>query len=271
MKQIAPIVIFAVLVGCTAHKEDQHSASHQKKGDDPHAGHGMTNTGAMLMVKTDPAEVKAGQPATLRLMIHDAEGAMIKDFETVHEKIIHLIIVREGLDQFAHIHPEVDAAGNITAAFTFPTGGKYRLYADHKPAGKDQATVSAEVQVSGDSPPAPELTPNAPGKVTGAGLHADVSMGNAKVGGATRITFRLMDSSDKPVADLQPYLGARGHLVILSADGTQYVHAHPAEEKETNGTVAFEAHFSRPGIYKAWGQFQRAGQVHTVPFVMKVN
>jgi hypothetical protein len=274
MKWIAPIVMFAVLVGCTSKKADQPTGGHQKElvgpqvGHDAHGGDHGSQATAMLMIQTEPEEVQAGQPATLRLMIHDAGGAMVKEFETVHEQKLHLIIVREGLDRFAHIHPQIDPAGNMTAEFTFPTGGKYRLYADHKPMGKDQATATAELQVAGDTPPAPELTPNAPGHITSDGLNADVSVETAETSGATKIVFSLMDSSGTPVADLQPYMGAMGHLVIISADGKQYVHAHAAEENAADGRVEFEAHFAKPGIYKAWGQFQRGGKVQIVPFVI---
>jgi hypothetical protein len=204
-------------------------------------------------------------------MIHDAGGAMLKDFEVVHEKRIHLIVVSDGLDQFAHIHPDIDSAGNLTVTHTFPTGGKYRLYADYKPVGKDQAYAIAEVKVIGDAPPAPELIPNAPGKVAGTGLNAKIAIPKAKAAEETKITFSLLDSMDKPVTDLQPYLGAMGHLVIISADGKLYVHAHAVEGKSANGVVQFAAHFTQAGIYKAWGQFQRAGQVYTVPFVLKVD
>jgi len=192
---------------------------------------------------------------------------MVKDFETVHEQKIHLIIVRDRLDQFAHIHPQIDPDGNMTAVFTFPTGGKYRLYADHKRSGKSHATAIGELNVSGDTPPAPELTPSEPGRITGDGLNADVSVENAKMSGTATIVFRLTDSSDSPVADLQPFMGAMGHLVVISADGKQYVHAHPSEDKSTDGTVEFETHFVMPGTYKAWGQFQRGDKVHVVAFV----
>jgi hypothetical protein len=224
-----------------------------------------------LMVKTDPALVKAGQPTKLSLMIHDADGAMVKDFEVVHEQKIHLIVVSDGLAQFAHIHPDMDSAGNLTVTHAFPTGGKYRLYADYKPVGKDLALAIAEVKVMGDAPPAPELIPNAPGKVAGTGLNAIVAFPKAKAGEETKITFGLLDSMDKPVTDLQPYLGAMGHLVIISADGMLYVHAHAVERKSANGAVEFMAHFVTAGIYKAWGQFQRAGQVYTVPFILRVD
>src|SRR5438034_3514797 len=101
----------------------------------------------MLMVQTDPAPVTAGKPTTLKLMIHDAGGAMVKDFDIVHEQKVHLTIVRDGLDQFAHVHPAIDAAGNLTVTFTFPTGGTYHLYADYQPAGGKPAIAMAELKV----------------------------------------------------------------------------------------------------------------------------
>ncbi len=268
MKQLALVILLAMLGGCTSRKDGQNSHGAHQETADPHAHH-MNLAGGMLMVKTDPAEVKAGQRATLHLMIHDADGAMIKDFDVVHEKKVHLILVHDGLDQFAHIHPDqIDSVGNITASFTFPTGGKYRLYADYKAVGKDSAVAQAEVEVVGVSPPAAKLTPNVPSKVAGDGLNANVSVENDK-DSAVRISFALSDQADKPVTDLQPYLGAMGHLVVISADGSRYVHAHPVEDKATGGKVQFEADFPGPGIYKGWGQFQRAGKVYVVPFVIQ--
>ena len=109
MRSTTAVVILALLAGCSSKNEEKHPGGHQQKTGDPHADHDMSKMGqmsGMLMVKTDPAEVKAGQPTRLSLMIHDAGGAMLKDFEVVHEKKVHLIIVRDGLDQFAHIHPD---------------------------------------------------------------------------------------------------------------------------------------------------------------------
>jgi hypothetical protein len=273
MRNTTVIVLLVLLAGCSSKSEEKHPGGHQQTGDSD-KDHDMSKMGGMagtLMVKTDPAEVKAGQPTKLSLMIHDAGGAMLKDFEVVHEKRIHLIVVSDGLGQFAHIHPDIDSAGNLTVTHAFPTGGTYHLYADYKPVGKDQATAIAEVKVIGDSSPAPELIPNAPGKVAGTGLNANIAIPKAKAAEETKITFGLLDSMDKPVTDLQPYLGAMGHLVIISADGKLYVHAHAVEGKSANGVVEFAAHFTQAGIYKAWGQFQRAGQVYTVPFVLKVD
>lgn len=274
MKTIIPVLLSALLAGCTPSRKDDHvDHSKTEKGHThhgSHADHGGKERVGQLMVRTEPSKARSGQPTTLRLMIHEADGTMVKDFEAVHEANVHLIVVRDGLDQFAHIHPEVDDAGNLTATFSFPTGGMYRLYADYKPVGKAQAVATAEVKVSGPSSPAPQLSPDVPGQVKGDGLAAEVAVTSAKAGSPTTISVRLLDPAGQPVSDLQPYLGAKGHLVVLSADGKEYVHAHPVE-KVTAGTVGFEAHFAKPGVYKGWGQFRRSGKVHTVPFVMRIE
>src|SRR4051812_25839865 len=112
MSRLTPVVLFVVtLIGCSSHPEGSHQAGHPKPGSDEHMGHAGDHGNAMLMVQTDPVPVVAGKPTTLKLMIHDAGGAVVKDFDVVHEEKVHLIIVRDGLDQFAHVHPLVDAAG----------------------------------------------------------------------------------------------------------------------------------------------------------------
>lgn len=270
MKLIVPLALFFLVIGCSSRRDGHDTKRHS--GDAPHAAHNKEQGVSKLMVQTDPAQIVAGKLTTLNLMIHGADGTMVKDFEVVHEQKIHLIIVRDGLDQFAHIHPEFDAAGNATASYTFPTGGNYWLYADHKPTGREQTTATAQVKVSGDIPSIPSLIPNAPGETAGDGLRAKVAIEGASAGGEGTITFDLTDAADQPVVDLQPYMGAMGHLVVLSSDGKQYVHAHPAEAKPgKDSRVVFQAHFMKPGLYKGWGQFRRMDTVRVVPFVFKVG
>src|SRR5947207_3247027 len=140
MKYLLPSMLLVFLFGCSSHSGSSNASGHGQHKQDPHAGHGQDDAKAMLMVQTEPMTVVAGKPVTLKMMIHGADGKMLKDFAVVHEHKIHLIIVRDGLDQFAHIHPEIDTAGNLTATYTFPTGGTYRLYADHQSVGGSPAT-----------------------------------------------------------------------------------------------------------------------------------
>ena len=87
------------------------------------------------------------------------------------------------------------------------------------------------------------------------------------------ITFDLRDeSTDRPVEDLEPYLGATGHLLVFSADMSVVFHSHPvaAVSSRSGPTVVFQVLFPRPATYRMWAQFQRRGRVSTVPFTTTV-
>lgn len=277
MKRLGLMILPALLLaGCgkqhdaTSH-DAQQPTGHQGPGGDPHAGHSGGQKAASLIVKSDPVQVAAGQLTTLKLTIHDAGGSVVSAFDVVHEQKVHLIIIRDGLDTFAHLHPTIDPAGNATAAYTFLTGGTYRLYADHQATGGKPATAVGELKAAGEPPPAPPLTPNVPGMVEADGLAARVVVENAEAGGEGTVRFEVTGPAGQPLADLQPYLGAMGHLVVLSGDGKEYVHAHPADGKTAPGVVAFQAHFPKAALYKGWGQFRWKDAVRVVPFVVKVD
>lgn len=268
---LCPIVLFvAVVSGCTG---ESKPAAKAPNAHGEHKDHGSQMAGeqsAQLILNSIPKRPRAGESAELTIMLHNAAGQMLKEFEPIHEKLAHLIIVREGLDEFAHLHPNVGRTGTMTTTHTFLSGGSYLVFLDYKPTGKPAATAQAKLVVEGDSPPAPALKTNVPGTITGDGLVAEVAM-RASENNAQIVTFKVQDESGKSVNDLQPYLGAMGHLVVLSADGKQYVHAHPLTETAANGKVEFEVHFPGPGTYKGWGQFQRDGKVFTIPAVMQIE
>jgi hypothetical protein len=276
MKWLLALGILLITLGCTpTHKEnDMNGHGHHGHDRGHHHGHQAhrhgPQAGSELIVATDPADPVAGRPVTLRLMIHAADGTMVKDFAVVHEERVHLVIVRDGLDHFAHIHPAADAKGDLTVTHTFPAGGKYRLFADYTPTGGGHATATASLSVGGDSPPAPALTPDVPGEVAGDGLRATVSAAPLKAGSPARVSFALRDDRGGP-AGLEPYMGELGHLMFVGAGTGRYVHVHPVGGDAARGTVEFEAHFPEPGLYKGWGQFKQDGRVRVVPFVVKVE
>lgn len=263
----------AVAAGCgrnappTVKQTDEHAAHKQ-----PEHQHGAMpeSLAASLVLTADPVKPTASQPAKLRLMLHDATGKMLKDFEPTHEKLAHLIIVRHELDEFAHLHPSVDAEGNLSVDHTFPVGGKYHFFLDYKAAGKSPATAQTTIEVEGESPAGVPLSLDVPGTVKGDGYAATVSF-NSAADKSRVMTFKIHDQEDNEVKDLEPYLGAMGHLVVLSSDAKNYVHAHPLTDAANGGTVEFEIHFPGPGLYKSWGQFQRNGRVFTIPAVVQIK
>jgi len=268
MRYLIPTLILAV-AGCSSQPTGPHGG-HDKDG------HGLKHGGpgagkARLVVEAEPAKPEAGKPTRLNLALLGPDGKRLTDFDVVHEMKIHLIVIRDGLDRFAHLHPAVAADGAISVEYAFPTGGLYRLYADYQPRGGRPDTARAEVTVAGDAPARPDLKPDAPGKVRGDGLDAAVTLRDVKARGEGVVRFEALTPDGKPALDLEPYMGAMGHLVVVSADGKEYVHAHPVDEKAAANVVAFGAHFPAAGLYKGWGQFKRRGEVAVVPFVLRVQ
>jgi hypothetical protein len=281
--------LIAVSVGCSgkgegpppnsvpaANPDSQVEHAPPKEGHSVHSNHGgheqmqmPAATARKLVVKTDPSQPQAGEVTKLLLQILDNDGQPITKFALLHEKLVHLIVVREGLDEFSHLHPLVDASGNITIEHVFPKAGQYRLFADHQPQGQTPGLARGELIVAGDDESAAALVSNASDEIAVGAIKAHVAFQPGEQ--ETTVRFHLVDASDQVVSDLQPYLGAMGHLVIISADGADYVHAHPLSESRSapEGVVEFAAHFPKPGLYKAWGQFQRHDTVFTVPFVLQ--
>lgn len=282
--------LIAFTFGCTAQHDDKQAAkdpaaihdSHDEKtsaSTNIHSSHGDSGshgkmkmsavTRRVLKVQTEPQEPKAGSPAKLTLQIHGNDDTPIRQFDVMHEKLVHLIVVRDGLDEFAHLHPEVDSAGNLTVEYVFPKSGTYRLFADHQPKGQSPGLATGELVIAGDDEAAVALVPDTSHDVTVGEMKAHVAMMPGTE--ATTVRFHLVDLAGKAVTDLEPYLGAMGHLVIIGADGRDYVHAHPLSEARTapSGTVEFAALFPTPGIYRMWGQFQHNGTVFTVPVTIE--
>lgn len=227
------------------------------------------DTGAFhLTLTAAPEVVEAGQQVEVTLQLTDAYGAPVTAFEIVRGKKLHLTIVREGLDKFTHTFPEPGPQGTMVTGMTFPDGGTYFFHVEFTPRDGSEVTLMAELHVEGTGSAAPPLDPYVPGMVQTSEMLANVGVEAGL--GTHRISFALMDLNEEPLTDLEPFLGAKGHFIALSADGRQYVPAEPVSGDKEN-EVVFEARFPGPGIYKGWGEFQRAGTVLVVPVVMQID
>jgi hypothetical protein len=80
-----------------------------------------------------------------------------------------------------------------------------------------------------------------------------------------------MTRHGRPVTDLEPYLGAYGHLVALHAPDLAYSHVHPDGEDRRAGAITFDVELDEPGTYRLFLQFQTRGRVHTVAFTQTVD
>ncbi len=230
--------------------------------------------------QVDAPNAKAGEPTPLKLVIRETKTkALVKQFDEAHTKLFHLIIVSRDLGWFAHEHPEAQEEGVFTTSVTFPAGGEYRLFADVAPKGAGSQVLGTSLKVKGSAPTWDTNLKPTPTTLEIEGVKATFlpQEKSLPIGKTTALTFRLSDvGTGKPVTDLEPYLGAYGHLMIIHQDGQTFVHSHPMEDEagvaqSKSGSVTFNSRFPKPGIYKAWGQFQRSGKVITTPFVLEVK
>jgi hypothetical protein len=190
-------------------------------------------------------------------------NALVRDFATVHEKILHLFIVSRDLEYFAHVHPEQLKDGSFVLNQPLG-GGEYMVIADFLPQGGTSQMVQKAIVVAGPPRPAPIMPP--PDVV--ATLKAeDVSAGKDAC-----LTFTVTDAkTGAPVSDLEPLLGAPAHMLLVRADLSDAVHAHPEELATGGPTVSFHPLIPAPGDYKLWVQFQRRGTITTIPFEIRAN
>jgi hypothetical protein len=238
-------------------------------------------------VQFDPATPQAGKPTHLSLIVTEQKvGEPIKRFDTIHDKLMHLIIVNsEDLSHFAHIHPKLDkVTGIFHIAHTFSKAGKYKMWIDVKPKGGMQILTAFAFNVEGQPVHTPAsitsdktflkevVTDGQTYQIT-----LDFHQERLGVGRNTKMTFEIRDANGKPISNLEPLMAAGGHCVIIGADGHEFLHVHPAEEVDDDvaswrggPSVSFLANFPKPGLYRAWGQFQHEGRLLTADFTFEV-
>jgi hypothetical protein len=235
--------------------------------------------------ETNPGAVKAGAPFTMTFKVfHPGTGNEIKDYELVHERPYHLFVVSQNMDHFAHIHPEQRPDGSWATDVTLPKPGYYKLFSDFVPTGGNPQIIPRPLVTSdfaGDVlSQSAQLVPNTEFRATVDGITAEVGFEPAHLieGRYGHLVFKLTDEkTGRPVTDLQPYLGAFGHTLILSGDLLDYVHSHPSEgpssdiSKGLGGPdVTFEGYMPRSGSYRSWTQILRNNKLTTISFTFRV-
>jgi hypothetical protein len=212
-----------------------------------------------------------------------------------HERLMHMIVVSRDLGYFSHLHPESAGGGSYTVTETLPAPGAYLLFNEfYTTDGKMQIerdVLTTEGAVVADADPAILQTLGTPVEVDG--LTAVLTADARKIRRRASTSFQLQVTKDgSPVTDMEPFLGAPAHVVVMSADTKQFAHTHadvpggamsrdlsgasmggmsmPAPPSRFGPTLSFAHTFMQPGIYRLWVQFGYQGKVVTFPFNIEV-
>jgi hypothetical protein len=245
----------------------------------------VPNSDYEVTLETKPTIVEAGKPFDLKLQIFQTDGKTpVTKFDEVHTKLLHFIIVSEDLKQFMHVHPDYDGNGVFTLKqIALPVTANYIMFADFTPTGDKQQAVRLTLAIKDAQSSPADLKVSVREAAIGALKFTLDVPDTLNAGTENKITFHVSDAkTGEPVKDLDEYLGAAGHLVILNRTAEVYIHTHPAGHDmgdmsgmEMNAKygpdVVFEAHFPDTGLYGLWLQVQYKGEVLTVPFVVKVT
>ncbi|TNC21799.1 hypothetical protein [Amycolatopsis alkalitolerans] len=209
-----------------------------------------------------------GTPVPLRFHVLGPDEKPVTAFDVAHEKELHLILVRRDGVHYQHLHPVLAADGTWSLDVALPAAGTYRLIADFTPRGGTATTLGTDIQAAGEFRPA--LPP--PSRVSTVDGY-QVTMGGTLVPGADSPVTVTVTRDGTPVTDLQPYLGAFGHLVSLREADLAYLHVHPLGTPSDGRTatgpgVGFSVDVSTQGRYRLFFDFRHEGKVRTAEFTV---
>ncbi|MFE3255182.1 hypothetical protein ACFXPS_10280 [Nocardia sp. NPDC059091] len=276
----------AAPVDHTAHAHHADHAVHAGHGDhavhaahEAHGAHGGHAHGGLpggLQITQDGytldlAEkvVTAGE-IEFRFRILGPDGLPVNDFDAIHDKELHLIVVQRELTGFWHVHPERQADGTWTVRLNLPEAGAYRAFTDIAPRALGKTiTLGADFAIAGDYRPGTAPEPQRTITVDG----YQVTLDGDLVPGEGRLLTLTVRKDGAPVTDLQPYLAAYGHLVILRAGDLAYVHVHPNGEPGDGVTapgpdITFHTAIPGRGTYRLFLDFKHADKVRTAAFTL---
>ena len=153
----------------TGHADHGHHAgrtapaAHAGHGD--HAAHGGAAPGG-LQITQDGYTLELAEPITgageidFLFRVLGPDGKPVTDYSALHDRDLHLIVVRRELTGFWHVHPELGADGTWSVRLNLPEAGAYRVFADIAPRALGKTlTLGADLAVAGQYAPRPAGIP----------------------------------------------------------------------------------------------------------------
>ena len=261
---LAVVVGVGLLVGNTLGQDDGEDgvAVEQERA----TGKGLSSTEDGYSLQLLSPSLAPGAPEELRFRIVGPDGGAVTAYRDRHERPLHLILVSRDLGVFRHVHPALGPDGTWVVGLEPLEAGRYRAFADFAAVGGPELTLGHDVAVGTEGVERPLPAPRA---TVGVEDYEVELSGAPTAGGEVDVTLTVRQGG-QPVADLEPYLGALGHLVAIRVSDLAYLHVHPLERPRGPGQVSFAVEAPSPGTYRLFFDFSHRGTVRTADFTVEV-
>jgi hypothetical protein len=268
------------LAGETGNQHGAQPGDHAAAANDADAVRGLSSRENGLAIEVDQRRLPRGEAGELSFRVL-AGGSAVTDFEVEHEREMHLIVARVDLTGFQHLHPDMSADGTWSTPIKLADAGDYRIFADFNHDGADY-TLGSDVSVVGKAD-YQELPIQDTETETSTGYAVSVEGQVPVAGQPSELAFNVVRGGKQ--IEVEPYLGAHGHLVALREGDLAFLHVHPltGEESSAHGdhedtspagsrkAISFMTEFPSEGRYRLFLQFKDEGRVHTAEFTREVT
>jgi hypothetical protein len=180
-------------------------------------------------------------------------GSSWTPFIEDHGKLMHLFLIRDDMNAFAHFHPTTTDTVSFPVALPALPAGHYRVFADvvHESGYAQTMVTSVNVDRDISAASAPPLDPDDSWLVGAAGKGNTTTLADGSTltwvrSGAQTVAGREaglrfeVRNADGSAATLEPYMGMAGHAVVAREDGSVFVHLHPSGTISMASQMAFE-------------------------------
>lgn len=207
--------------------------------------------------------IVSGLDSEIAFSIKDLEsGLKVTDLEVVHDKIMHVVLVRNDLKYFDHIHPAKNENDTFSVDYSFYAPDNYRIWVDFTLDGM-QHIVDFDINVPGSTINAQEnnlddikifMTP----------------IDKIKTGEKVNLEFVVTDKNSNQLPIKEKFLAANAHMVIIDEALDEFGHTHDEDMNEDN-KLSFEYSFIKSGLHKLWVQFSVNNTVQTREFGVNIE
>lgn len=258
------------------HMEDHGKVIYHEEGE--------VKDGLVVNMNANPVPFRANSEIRFDFFVNEKpEGKAVFDLEVSNEKLMHIVGVRDDMNEFFHIHPlETDVPGVFSVNYTFRKPGVYKIWSEVKRNGIMHTFGHPEILISGE----------------GEAYKKDVYFGKNAITGSYQVFLSLKEPvvKNKEIGlifdvhdlfgrevELEDYLGEKMHLSVIKDDWSEFIHTHPerenghvsyilkkafahgneAEDEEVargaDEKVNFHVVFPEAGLYKIFAQFRPQG------------